>query len=415
MDPERTKPVQMALEGRILWGPILEGKILNSSTEAYDMKLFEYQAKTLFERYGIPTVHSEVVEGADEAKWAARRLGGKVAVKAQVLVGGRGKAGGIRFARSPEEARKAAQDILSMKIKSIPVTKVLIMKAVEIKKEYYMSLTLDRSLKRIVLIASAEGGVDIEELAAHSPSKIHLLQIDPQRGIEEKKLKDFLKDILEREVEKQALKGVTGMYRLFMEKDCSLVEINPLAHLSTGELVALDAKVIIDENALYRNKDLEDLKNREEYSEEELEAKQYGLSFVSLDGTIGCIVNGAGLAMATMDLIKLFGGVPANFLDVGGSSSPEKVIHAFDILRRNKNIRAVLINIFGGITRCDDIAQGILAANKKMNLGFPLVIRLIGTNEQEGRRLLQDAGISAFEDLVSAVKEVVKYSDPEGQ
>ncbi|KPJ87165.1 MAG: hypothetical protein AMS17_09315 [Spirochaetes bacterium DG_61] len=379
------------------------------------MKLFEYQAKTLFERYGIPTVHSEVVEGADEAKWAARRLGGKVAVKAQVLVGGRGKAGGIRFARSPEEARKAAQDILSMKIKSIPVTKVLIMKAVEIKKEYYMSLTLDRSLKRIVLIASAEGGVDIEELAAHSPSKIHLLQIDPQRGIEEKKLKDFLKDILEREVEKQALKGVTGMYRLFMEKDCSLVEINPLAHLSTGELVALDAKVIIDENALYRNKDLEDLKNREEYSEEELEAKQYGLSFVSLDGTIGCIVNGAGLAMATMDLIKLFGGVPANFLDVGGSSSPEKVIHAFDILRRNKNIRAVLINIFGGITRCDDIAQGILAANKKMNLGFPLVIRLIGTNEQEGRRLLQDAGISAFEDLVSAVKEVVKYSDPEGQ
>jgi len=220
---------------------------------------------------------------------------------------------------------------------------------------------------------------------------------------------------LEREVEKQALKGVTGMYRLFMEKDCSLVEINPLAHLSTGELVALDAKVIIDENALYRNKDLEDLKNREEYSEEELEAKQYGLSFVSLDGTIGCIVNGAGLAMATMDLIKLFGGVPANFLDVGGSSSPEKVIHAFDILRRNKNIRAVLINIFGGITRCDDIAQGILAANKKMNLGFPLVIRLIGTNEQEGRRLLQDAGISAFEDLVSAVKEVVKYSDPEGQ
>lgn len=415
MDPERTKPVQMALEGRILWGPILEGKILNSSTEAYDMKLFEYQAKTLFERYGIPTVHSEVVEGADEAKWAARRLGGKVAVKAQVLVGGRGKAGGIRFARSPEEARKAAQDILSMKIKSIPVTKVLIMKAVEIKKEYYMSLTLDRSLKRIVLIASAEGGVDIEELAAHSPSKIHLLQIDPQRGIEEKKLKDFLKDILEREVEKQALKGVSGMYRLFMEKDCSLVEINPLAHLSTGELVALDAKVIIDENALYRNKDLEDLKNREEYSEEELEAKQYGLSFVSLDGTIGCIVNGAGLAMATMDLIKLFGGVPANFLDVGGSSSPEKVIHAFDILRRNKNIRAVLINIFGGITRCDDIAQGILAANKKMNLGFPLVIRLIGTNEQEGRRLLQDAGISAFEDLVSAVKEVVKYSDPEGQ
>jgi succinyl-CoA synthetase beta subunit len=379
------------------------------------MKLFEYQAKTLFERYGIPTVHSEVVEGADEAKWAARRLGGKVAVKAQVLVGGRGKAGGIRFAGSPEEARKAAQDILSMKIKSIPVTKVLIMKAVEIKKEYYMSLTLDRSLKRIVLIASAEGGVDIEELAAHSPSKIHLLQIDPQRGIEEKKLKDFLKDILEREVEKQALKGVTGMYRLFMEKDCSLVEINPLAHLSTGELVALDAKVIIDENALYRNKDLEDLKNREEYSEEELEAKQYGLSFVSLDGTIGCIVNGAGLAMATMDLIKLFGGVPANFLDVGGSSSPEKVIHAFDILRRNKNIRAVLINIFGGITRCDDIAQGILAANKKMNLGFPLVIRLIGTNEQEGRRLLQDAGISAFEDLVSAVKEVVKYSDPEGQ
>ena len=389
------------------------------------MKLYEYQAINLFESYGIPTVRSEIAESSSEAVKAAHRLGGRVAVKAQVLVGGRGKAGGIKLAGSPEEAGRMAQDILSMHIKSVQVRRVLISEAVDIKKEYYMSLTLDRSLKRVVFIASSEGGVDIEDLAARSPSKINLIEIDLPAGIEEKKMMKFLREIFETEraggnkrgfqrgIGEQALHTVKAMERLFMEKDCSLVEINPFALLSTGKLVALDAKVIIDDNALYRHEDLKDFRNREEYSEEELEAKLYGLSFVGLDGNIGCIVNGAGLAMATMDLIKHFGGSPANFLDVGGSSSPEKVIHAFDILRRNKNIRAVLINIFGGITRCDDIARGILAAKEQLNLKLPLVIRLIGTNEQEGRKLLLDTGISAFEDLVAAVKEVVKYSDPE--
>jgi succinyl-CoA synthetase beta subunit len=375
------------------------------------MKLYEYQSKTLFDSFGIPTVQGENVQDPEAAVAAARRIGGTAVVKAQLLVGGRGKAGGVKLVNSPGEAGEAAREILSMRIKSLPVRSVLVVEAVGIEKEYYVSFTLDRSRKEIVFIASGEGGVEIEELAATNPDRIHLLEIDPLAGIDEKELDRFLENIfIGDRARRQAHDVVNGMYRLLQEKDCSLVEINPLALTQGGKLVALDAKIILDDNALYKHPDLAGFRNSEEYSPDEIEAKQYGLSFVGLDGTIGCIVNGAGLAMATMDLIKLFGAAPANFLDVGGSSSPEKVIHAFDILTRNERIKAVLVNIFGGITRCDDIAEGIIHAREKMNLSLPLVIRLIGTNEQEGQRMLREAGIAAHENLVSAVKEVVKYA-----
>jgi succinyl-CoA synthetase beta subunit len=271
-------------------------------------------------------------------------------------------------------------------------------------------LTLDRSKKKVVVITTAEGGVDIEELASKEPEKIQILPIDPLKGIDREKLDNCIGTVFnDQGMAQQAKETVLKIFKLLNENDCSLVEINPFASVGPGRLVALDAKIIIDDSSLFKHPDLASMRNEEEYTRDELEARTHGLSFVNLDGTIGCIVNGAGLAMATMDIIKLFGGSPANFLDVGGSSSPEKVVHAFDILTRNKKIKAVLINIFGGITRCDDIARGIVQAKQKMSLSLPLVIRLIGTNEKEGRTILQDAGIAAFDDLTSAVKEVVRH------
>lgn len=387
-------------------------KKLYSFSEATLMKLYEYQARSLFETYGIPIAKGDVASDSESAHKIARNFNERAVIKAQVLVGGRGKAGGVKVAQSQDQVRELTDRIISMEIKSIPVKKVLITEVVEIKKEYYLSLTVDRSQNKIILILSPEGGIDIEVLAAESPDKIKMLPIDSLVKSGDTELENFLKDVfLERELLNQALKIVHSLYTLFIDKDCSLVEINPLALTNSGSLVALDAKIIIDDNSLYKHPELESFRNSEEYSSDELEAREYGLSFVNLDGNIGCIVNGAGLAMATMDLIKLFGGSPANFLDVGGSSSPEKVYHAFEILTRNKNIKAVLINIFGGITRCDDIAAGILQAKEKMELSLPLVIRLIGTNEKRGRSILEEAGISTFEDLVSAVKKVVQYSD----
>ena len=375
------------------------------------MKLYEFQGKLLFEKYGIPVNKGIVVDNPDAALEASRQLGNNVVIKAQVLVGGRGKAGGIKISRSPEDVRKYAQEILSMKIKSIPVKKILVSQAVDISNEYYIGLTIDRSLKKIVLIASPAGGVDIEELAVENPEKIYTLPINPLLGIDGKKVSAFLSPIFNKQnLLEQAVQTVVNMFKLFIENDLSLVEINPYVRTISDKLIALDSKIIIDDNGLFKHPDIEALKNPEEYSPDELKARKYGLSFVNMEGTIGCIVNGAGLAMATMDIIKLFGGSPANFLDVGGSSSPEKVIHAFEIITNNKNVKAMLINIFGGLTRCDDIAIGILKAREVLAVKIPLVIRLIGTNEEEGRRILKEAGLSAFEDLASAVKEVVKYT-----
>jgi len=374
------------------------------------MKLYEYQARDLFTRYGIESAPGMVASNPYEASEAARKLGGACAVKAQVLVGGRGKAGGVKIAGSPEEAHTHAGNILGMTIKSLPVRKVLVSKAMEIEAEYYMGITIDRSGKSIVLIASTSGGVDIEQLARDDPHKVHRLAINPLKGVSDEETESMLKEVFdEEELLTQAMDTAKSLFKLFMENECSLVEINPYALIKRGELVALDAKIVIDENGMFKHEKLEDMRNREEYGPDELEAKGWGLSFINMEGNIGCIVNGAGLAMATMDIIKLFGGSPANFLDVGGSSSPEKVLHAFEIISHNRGVKAILINIFGGITRCDDIAKGILQAKKEMDLSVPLVIRLIGTNEKEGRALLEEAGIEAHEDLVKAVQKVVEF------
>jgi succinyl-CoA synthetase beta subunit len=376
------------------------------------MKLHEYQAKSLLRDHGIPVPKGKVADSPEEAETIAREVGCPVMVKAQVLVGGRGKAGGVKKAADPKEAAARARDILGMKIKGIVVQRVLVARAVDIAKEFYVSLTVDRALKAVQCIASASGGMEIEEIAVREPHKIIRFALDPEQGLVRGRHFDalahaFAAPVVSPIVAEQAWRIVEGMYRLFAEKDCSLVEINPCALTPDGSLVAADAKVIFDDNALYKHPELESLRSPEEYGEDEMDAKSHGLSYVGLDGTIGCIVNGAGLSMATMDLIKYFGGSPANFLDVGGSSNPEKVLNALRIISKNPRVTAILINIFGGITRCDDIARGILMAKEQIRIPVPLTIRLIGTNEKEGRGLLEKAGIDAYTDLTEAVQAVV--------
>jgi succinyl-CoA synthetase beta subunit len=372
------------------------------------MKVHEFQGKAFLREAGIPVPPGTVASTPAEAEAAARQIGKPVMVKAQVLVGGRGKAGGVKMARDPAEARRLAGEILGMSIKGITVKQVLVAEAVDITAEYYVSLLVDRSTRSVQCIASASGGMDIEQIAVEAPQKIIRFALDPENGlVKAVHFPELARAFGTPALAEQAWGIVTGMHRLFTEKDCSLVEINPLAVVAGGKLVAADAKVIFDDSALFRHPELEAFRSPEEYSADELDARANGLSFVSLDGSIGCIVNGAGLSMATMDIIKYFGGSPANFLDVGGSSNPEKVLNALRIIVKNPAVRAVLINIFGGITRCDDIARGILMAREKLAIPVPLVIRLIGTNEAEGRAILSGAGIAAFEDLTPAVKAVV--------
>ena len=374
------------------------------------MNIHEYQGKELFKQYGIPVMDQAVVSRPEDAGPAAVRLGGKVVVKAQVLVGGRGKAGGVKLANGADDAVAKARAILGMDIKGNIVEKVMVTPASDINREYYVGLTVDRTSKQALLMLSKAGGVDIEDLAKNRPQEILRFGINAADGIDAKGLKDVIGRVFDTpSLAAQAQDAIRKLYALFTEKDCSLVEINPYALIADDKLVALDAKVNFDDNALYRHADIEKLRNSEEYSEDEIAARNAGLSFVSMDGEIGCIVNGAGLAMATMDIIKLFGGSPANFLDVGGSSNPEKVLNALRIILNNKKVKAILINIFGGITRCDDIARGILMAMEQIDIKLPMVIRLIGTNEEEGRRMLRDAGIVAEETLNAAVKKVVSY------
>ncbi len=372
------------------------------------MKIHEYQAKELFRGAGIPVQDQAVITDASEAAAAAGRLGGKVVVKAQVLVGGRGKAGGVKLASSPEEAAQHAQAILGMDIKGETVEKVLIAPAADILKEYYVGLIMDRTTKKIILMMTREGGVDIEELAVSNPDAILKFPIDIVAGIQDDQLTPVLTEVFQREpLITQAREAVHNLYRLFVDTDASLVEINPYAQVDENTLSALDAKMNFDDNALFKHPHVAALKNAEEYSQDEEDAKEYGLSFVSMDGEIGCIVNGAGLAMATMDIVNLFGGNPANFLDVGGSSNPEKVLQAIKIILRNEKVRAILINIFGGITRCDDIARGIIMATDQIDIRVPLVIRLVGTNQEEGRALLEEKGFAVGSDLSEAVRKVV--------
>jgi len=369
------------------------------------MKIHEYQAKEIMASAGLPVQQGLVAISPEAAKEAAANLGGKVVVKAQVQVGGRGKAGGVKLANNPDEAFLVAGQILGLEIKGITVKKVLLEAAAEIAKEFYVGITIDRAAKKIVYIVSQAGGIDIEEVAKTTPEKITKVYIDPLKGWQEAQGQELAAALFTDVLKQKAAQPILeNLYKVFAQNDCSLAEINPLA------LLAVDAKMVLDDNGLVKHPELEALRDLAEEEAEELEAKQNGLSYVKLEGDIGCIVNGAGLAMATMDMIKLFGGEPANFLDVGGSSSPDKIIKAFEIILRNNKTKAILINIFGGITRCDDIASGLLLAREKMTIAVPLVIRLAGTNAPEAREIISKAGLLAFTEMEEAVKKVIQVA-----
>jgi len=375
------------------------------------MKLHEYRSKQLFSQHGIPIPRGRVAMTAQEAKVIAEELGGRVVVKAQVLVGGRGKAGGIRLVDSPEEAEEAATHVLGMRVKGLPVRRVLVDEAANIQSEIYLSVTNDRNKRCPVIIGSAEGGVDIEEVARTKPEKIVRVHIDPLLGMRQYQTRKLAASIeLSRECWQEFGKIVWGLYQTFVNTDATLAEINPLVISENNRLLAIDGKMIIDDNALFRRPELAEMRDLEEEKPAEREARRFGLSFVKLDGTIGCMVNGAGLAMATMDVIKLFGGEPANFLDIGGGAGAEKVAAAFNLILKDEGVRAVLINIFGGITRCDEVARGILTALKDIEGKLPMVVRLVGTNEDEGRHMLRNANMVVATSLGDAAQKAIQLS-----
>ena len=355
------------------------------------MKVHEYQAKEIFSNYGIPVERHQLCRSAEEAVEAFRRIGtDRVAIKAQVLTGGRGKAGGVKLADNADSVYHHTQEILKMSIKGFPVTKVLISEAVNIAAEYYISFTIDRNTRSVVLIMSASGGMDIEEVAKQTPDKIIRFSIDPFVGIPDYLARRFAFVFFNKpELAERMAKIIQELYRAFIEKDASLAEINPLVLTDKGTLLAIDAKMVFDDNALYRHPDIQKLFEPTEDEKLEALAKERGFSYVRMDGDIGCMVNGAGLAMATMDMIKLYGGNPANFLDIGGSSNPVKVIEAMKLLLNDEKVKTVLINIFGGITRCDDVAVGLLQAFDQIESDVPVIVRLTGTNEHIGRGLLR--------------------------
>jgi len=328
-----------------------------------------------------------------------------------VLVGGRGKAGGIKIAKTPEEARKHAEKILGMEIKGLKVKKVLVTRAVDIKHEAYLGAILDRRTKRVVMMASPEGGVDIEEVARSSPEKIFKIEIDPFLGLKPYGARYLMEKIYDDpEVVKQGIDIAIKIYNTFIGVDASLAEVNPLVLTPEGRLVCVDAKIVLDDNGLIRHPEFLDWRDPDEYTEDEVKAKDAGLSFVKLTGDIGCVVNGAGLAMATMDLIKHYGGEPANFLDVGGSSNPQKVVTALDIITRDPHVKVIFFNIFGGITRCDDIANGIVQAIEQFKPRVPIIARLVGTNQEQAHEILKKAGIPVFSTMDDVVKEAVKIA-----
>lgn len=372
------------------------------------MKLHEYQSKSIFSKYGIPIPKGRVAATGEEAKHIAEELGGRVVIKSQVLVGGRGKAGGVKVAKDPKEAGEYASQILAMHIKGLPVRKVLVDEAAAIEHEIYFAITNDRAAKKPVMIASAAGGIDIEEVAATTPEKIIKVHIDPLLGLRDFQSRDIAASIdLPRELWRDFSKIATGLWRAYLETDATLAEINPLVITKDKRLVALDGKMIIDDNALFRHPDLAEIRDIDEEDPAETEARRHGLSFIKLDGNIGCMVNGAGLAMTSMDIVKLFGGEPANFLDIGGGAGAEKVAAAMRIILSDPNVKAVLFNIFGGITRGDEVAKGILAAMEEVKPKVPMVIRLVGTNAEEGRKLLENANMITAETLADAARKAV--------
>ena len=375
------------------------------------MKLHEYQAKEIFKSHGIPVPNAEVAATPDQAEEIAARIDKRVVIKAQVLVGGRGKAGGVKFAATPDEAYRVAAEILSMTIKGLPVRKVLVGECLDVEAEYYLGIVVDRKSQRPVIMTSAAGGVDIEEVARTSPEKIHKYVVDPVRGLMAYQARNLAFEIVSEG--KLALKTAAvlqKLYQVFIAADASLAEINPFVRTPAGDMIALDAKINIDDNAVERHPSMEKMRDLDAESPYETQARAKGLSYVKLDGAIGCIVNGAGLAMATMDMIKHYGGEPANFLDIGGSSSPEKVTAAMEIVLSDKNVKAVLFNIFGGITRCDDVAHGIVEVLGSMEVRVPVVVRLTGTNEEAGRQILGASKVVPVSSMDDGVKEAIRLS-----
>ncbi len=375
------------------------------------MKIHEYQARQLFRKYGIPVPEDVLCYTVSEVEKAARDLNRMVVVKAQVLVGGRGKAGGVKLARSVDDAVAAAKQILGMDIKGCKVEKVLVADAVDITKEYYVGLINDRNTKTVTLMASSEGGVEIEEVARVSPEKIIKFNINPLTGLLDFQARDIALQLFDDiKIAQKAASIFKKLYKLYVETDATIAEINPLVLTPDNEVLAIDGKMNFDDNALFRQPEILAMREPDEDELVEIDANSKGLSYIRLDGNIGCMVNGAGLAMATMDMIKLYGGEPANFLDIGGSSSPQKVIDAMNILLNDKNVKAVMINIFGGITRCDDVAKGLIKAMEVISTNIPIVVRLSGTNAAEGLELLKQTNLPTVSSMSEAAQKAIELS-----
>lgn len=375
------------------------------------MKIHEYQARGILRRHGLPVPDFEVVSDPAAARKVAEALGGPVAVKAQVHVGGRGKAGGVKLAADPEEAERVAGAILGMDIKGLTVREVLVERAVDIADEYYIGIVVDRATKKPVFMVSDAGGIDIEEVAARTPERIHKLAVDPVGGLVDGEAEELASKIEGRpEVAARIAECISGLYRAFSESDASLAEINPLVVTGSGDVRAIDAKILVDDNALFRHPDIAAMRDPSGETDQARRAREIGLSYVKLDGSVGCIVNGAGLAMTTMDLIKRHGGEPANFLDIGGSSDPAKVVTALEIITSDPNVRSILVNIFGGITRCDDVARGLVQAFERVSIALPVVMRLTGTNEEQARDILAKHEFTTAESMDDAVEKAVALS-----
>jgi len=382
------------------------------------MKIHEYQAKEVLRKYGVPTPRGVPCFSVDEAVKAAQAIPGKVwVVKAQIHAGGRGKGGGVKLAKSLDEVRAYAGQILGMQLKTHQtgpegqkVRRLLIEEGADIKKELYVGIVVDRVTQKVCLMASSEGGMDIEEVAAKTPEKIHKVFVDPETGLKDAEADELAAKIgIPRASVAQARSVLQGLYKAFWDTDASLAEINPLVLTGDGRVVALDAKINFDANALFRHPDIVAMRDLDEEDAAEIEASKFDLSYISLDGNIGCLVNGAGLAMATMDTIKLYGAEPANFLDVGGGATAEKVTEAFKIMLKNPKVKGILVNIFGGIMQCDTIATGVVAAAREVNLSVPLVVRMKGTNDELGRKILADSGlpIISADNMADAAQKIV--------
>ena len=379
------------------------------------MKLHEYQSKRILAAYGVPIPNGDIASTPAEAKAIAEEIGKPVVIKSQVLVGGRGKAGGIKLAQTPDEAEQVAGQILGMDIKGLTVQKVLVDEAADIRAEIYLGAVLDRNARQVAIMASSEGGVEIEQVAAQTPEKIITVHVHPLLGMQGYQARQLAYGIgLSREHIPVFTKIAQSLYRAFVESDASLAEINPLIINGENRLEAVDGKILLDDSALPRHAQLAAMRDPDEDSSTETEAREAGLSYIDLDGEIGCMVNGAGLAMATMDIIKLYGGNPANFLDIGGGAGADKVLAALRIILRDTRVKAVLINIFGGITRCDEVANGIVEAITSLHVQVPIVVRMVGVNEDEARQILADSNLPSANRLSEAVQMAVAAAKGEG-